>query len=614
MGCLLVTTPTMMIPAQAATIQETSKEALPEQIITTLEILKRDSQGKLNLSNKVTRAQFSQMIVNASQYKDKVGTNTSTSLYKDVKKTYWAAPYIKIAVNNGWMTGNIYGQFRPTSYITLQEAVNAVVALLGYENSDFQGNKSTAKMNLYTSKDLDTNINKSKGQILTRKDCMNLFYNVLVAETKAKEIYAKTLGYEIDSNGDVNYLALVNDKMKGPIIGMPGWAKKIPFAISSGTFYRNGTKSSASAMKKYDVLYYSKSLRTVWAYSNKVTGRYEAALPSKLSPEQITIAGRTYDIGSQDVSYSLSTMGQYDIGDNISILLGKDDTVVGVVKAGNVNTTVGGVVISVEKRTNSDDDKEESLVSYIKVVDSSGIEHEYECDTEKLSKGDAVQISYVSGKIVVNKLTMSSISGRVNSTGNKIDTYKFAEDIRILDMKYELYTVIPKSRIANVYLNIAAIKYYKLNSDNEITDLILWDVTGDIYKYGILLNGLEVGQTGTYEVDIDGTKRTEVTARYALGSTGQGPAAFEYTNNQLTAIRMLSGTDVSAVTGLTIMSGQQTYTLSDKLVVYLVEDGKYYKTTLSKVSNLNNYKLKAYYDRNENYGGRIRIIEARAKK
>ena len=58
-----------------------------------------------NLGSSVTRAEFAKMLVSASTFKDEVGTDSANSLYKDVKKNHWAVEYIKIAVEQGWMTG-----------------------------------------------------------------------------------------------------------------------------------------------------------------------------------------------------------------------------------------------------------------------------------------------------------------------------------------------------------------------------------------------------------------------------------------------------------------------------------------------------------------------------
>ena len=51
-----------------------------------------------------------------------------------------------------------------------------------------------------------------------------------------------------------------------------------------------------SSIQVQDVLYWSKSMRTVWAYSDKATGTLEALSPSASAPTSVTVAGKTYAI------------------------------------------------------------------------------------------------------------------------------------------------------------------------------------------------------------------------------------------------------------------------------------------------------------------------------
>lgn len=612
--------PTAFTPAKvkaAASSQSFNKKDLPEQVVTTLGIMTRDSKGSLNLTKTVTRAQFAKMLVYASPYKDKIGRNANTALYKDVKKNHWAAPYIKIAVAQGWMGANLSGKFRPGAAITLQEAVNGIVGLLGYKNEDFQGNKDSAKMALYKGEDIDTHITKKSTQKITRKDAMNLFYNTLIADTKEKQVYAVTLGYTLDAAGDMDYLTLVDNKMKGPVIASKTWTKQIPFSTKNAVFYRNGTKSKAASIKLYDVLYYSKNLKTIWAYSDKVTGKYSAVSPNRLTPKQVTIAGKTYDIGDQEAAYQLSTLGPYDIGDNITLLLGKDKTVVGVRGTIQNNTIIGGLVIEKGKRENSGKDEDASIGTYIRMVDATGVEHEYDCDTEKISVSDPVQISFIGDKTIVNPIELYSMYGKVDEKAEKLGTYKFAEDVNILDYKNGIYKTITKKRLAGINLYSADIRYYHLNDSNEITDLILWDVTGDIYDYGILLEANEGGYVpnvyGNYTYEINGTRSAASTNVKFGVDQASGPAQFAFDNGKLVGLKTLGYVEVTALSEKEVFNGKETKTIADEAVFYLYKDGSYYQTELSKVADLKKYDLKAYYDQSVLRGGRVRIIVAKAK-
>lgn len=301
-----------------------------EKVIKSLGVMETVIKKNGDSSDYVTRAEYAQMLINLSVYKDTVGSTTDMSVFQDVKKSYKGASYIEFAVSNEWMSGYLNGKFQPKKAITLQEAVNGVIHLLGYSDSDFQSDKEAEKMSIYTSLKLNENITKKKTEKLTRKDCMNLFYNTLKATTKDKVVYATKLGYKINADGDVEYLNVVNNEMDGPIIAESNWNSQIPFDVSIATYYRDDYISSAGAIQAQDVLYYSKELNTIWAYSEKVTGVLKKVSPSRLNPTEITLGKKTYAIASQDMSYRFSTQGGLEVGDIITILLGKDDKIVGV--------------------------------------------------------------------------------------------------------------------------------------------------------------------------------------------------------------------------------------------------------------------------------------------
>ena len=93
--------------------------------VRALGIISGDNAGSMNLTSNVTRAEFAKMMISASVYKDEMGEEVASSLYSDVKKDNWAVEYIRVAVENGWLTGYSDGTFRPNSFIKYEEAATA---------------------------------------------------------------------------------------------------------------------------------------------------------------------------------------------------------------------------------------------------------------------------------------------------------------------------------------------------------------------------------------------------------------------------------------------------------------------------------------------------------
>ena len=69
------------------------------------------------------------------------------TLYKDVPGSSQWAPYVRIAVQQGWINGYTDGTFRPDNTVTLEEACTAALKLLGYKMTDLNGVFPTAQLN-----------------------------------------------------------------------------------------------------------------------------------------------------------------------------------------------------------------------------------------------------------------------------------------------------------------------------------------------------------------------------------------------------------------------------------------------------------------------------------
>ena len=224
------------------------------QTVRALGIMQGDGSGNLNLSNSVTRAEFAKMLVAASSYHDTISEEaTGYSLFQDVKSSHWASEYIKTAVEAGWLVGYTDGTFRPDQGVTLEEACTALLRLLGYESADLAGSFPQAQLSKASALGLRDQVSASQGSKLTRRECMYLFYHLMIADTKDGQVYATTLGYTV-TNGEVDYMAIVAENLSGPYVAT---SSQISLPFTAATVYRDGNVSTLSALNTYDVYYYS---------------------------------------------------------------------------------------------------------------------------------------------------------------------------------------------------------------------------------------------------------------------------------------------------------------------------------------------------------------------
>lgn len=605
----------LTLPAGAVS-QSTALET-----VRALGIMAGDSQGNLNLSSAVTRAEFVTMMTAASSYKDTVGSGYGVSLFKDVKSSHWASEYIRLAVEQNWMTGYTDGTFRPGRTITLEEACTALLRLLGYDASTLAGSFPTAQLSKAGAVGLLDDVTAKQGQTLTRQDCVTLFYNLLLADTKDGPVYGTTLGYTIKNN-EVDYATVVSADTKGPYVASVSRTLELPFSAASATVYRDGDLSSQSQVQQYDVYYYNSGLRTVWVYSDRATGTLTDLSPSKTAPTSATVAGVTYSIGSSTASYKLSSQGQFSQGDVVTVLLGMDGDIVDVVSAQNSETTYYGVVVASSKAASSSSTSSSSTTSaqaQTQVACSDGTVRTFYHDGGAQSVGKLVSVTVTQSGTQLSAISKRSLSGTVNSAGTRFAGYSFADNVEILDTDGDGgYARIYPSRLAGYSLTDDDVLFYSLDSTGSIDCLILDEATGDTYTYAFVTQATSKTDgnnlSGSYTYLQNGQSHT-VSGQQTY-SVKVGGARLTFSDNgALKGMRQLSSVNLTGLTSLTATAGSSKYALAEDVMVLLRDSGQqgYYPTTLSAI-NSTDYSLVGWYDnQGASAGGRIRILVATKK-
>ena len=589
------------------------------QVLAALDIMVGDDEGNLALDRTVTRAEFTKMTVAASTSRDTVGDTVAVKPYPDVPQTHWAAPYIKAAVDLNLVQGDLYGNFNPNQKITLAEGVTILLRLLGYSDSDFTGLWPAGQMAQYRALGLDEGVSCGQNDYMTRRDCLYLFYNLMVTKDKSGTYHLNTLEPTlnlVNADGELDRVALVNSAMEGPVVASSGWQSKIPFAAGSATVYRNGSTSSLDNIQAQDVVYWSESMRTIWAHSDKVTGLLEAISPSAAAPTSVTVAGKSYTIETTEAAYALSDLGSYAVGDRVTLLLGRNGGVAALGEAQTDSDLIYGVITQVENLPYDDGDNDSYTARTITVVATDGNAYRYQCSATGLKEGDLVRVVAGNNQLEVKRLTEMGLTGKMNATGTRLGDYVLADDIQIIDT-YEGCTPIRvyPERLAGVEFTEDMVRYYVLNSDGQITHLILDDVTGDIHQYGVITDMMEINMdmevSSTYTFDVGGQTQvfssSNTVYKLVLGPC-QVKMESDTTVERLYNLSSRRLESVSVADKMAVGDNRQ-YRLSDQVAVYVYEKGQYMPSSLSRVAE-GDYVLTGWYDKTESAGGRIRVIIA----
>ena len=498
----------LVVPASAA------NNNTAVQFAVTLGAMDNTQTGALNAA--VTRGAFARMLVAFSTFRESVGAQgTVGTLYTDVPGTSPWAPYIRIAVQQGWLNGYTDGSYRPDNAVTLEEACTAVLKLMGYKMTELNGSFPNAQLNKASEIGLRTNLEHKPGEAMNYEDCAALLYNALTANTASGSAYGTSLGFTV-SNGQVDGSTVLMSSLQGPFVA--GADTQLPFAPVA--VYRNDKVSPSAELNQYDVYYYSESLQTVWIYTRKAAGRITAVSPSASAPTAITVAGSSYTLGSTAVASQVSSLNGGGVGQVVTLLLGMNNEAAGIVTGQEADEVFYGVVQSATRSLVEENGAD--VLQNVSVLCTDGITRSVNVDKSlNFPTGWLVQITVNSDGESVKSISGKSTSGTVNADATALGNAQLADDVEILDTTSGgVAGTVRPSRLSGVTLSDSDVRYYTTNAAGQIDRLILKDVTGDLWKYGVLddiknlaanyadiktlLSSSNTGtNTGTGDIDVD---------------------------------------------------------------------------------------------------------------
>jgi len=416
---------------------------------------------------------------------------------------------------------------------------------------------------------------------------------------------------------DMDYTEIVSYGLKGPYTAGADGQMVLPFAPAGASVYLDGTLSSAEKVKQYDIYYYNTSLQVVYVYTDRAAGIYTAASPSPAAPASVTVAGKTYSLGTSEAKYKLSTLGGCSAGDVVTLLLGMDGTVADVLTGAEVEAEYYGVVQGAEIA--ADPVSGAAVNTHLTMACTDGNTYTFQLPASgRFSVGNVVSVSISGGEVTAKQLSRKTLSGSVNKAGTQLGEYALADGIQILDASDAgRCAAIGAARLAGCTLSGSQVRYYVLDENGAISRLILDDATGDTWSYGYMISastnesGGGLALSGTYRYVVDGRESTLNTNNKAYPVRAGGFAVcYDADGSAIQALKNLASVKLTELGANTAMAENKKFALAEDVQVYLKQDGGYYLTDLSGI-NASDYRLSGYYDDfGCPAGGRIRVIVA----
>ncbi len=443
-----------------------------------------------------------------------------------------------------------------------------------------------------------------------------------------------TVFVKYNQAGDIDYISYQKGEMKGPVTVMSLQTLADFDLNSSSVFMKNGSKVSKSEITLNDIVYYSKDLNMVLAYSKKITGIYQNASPNRDSLTSVTVSGTSYKIESVKAFNKLSSGGIFEYGDTVTLLLGKDGEVADVISP--ENTVLYGYLTGTGTDEFTDPDLNKYTSNYFTLVTPEGNSYKYASKSNYSNlKNSVVKVTFSDSLAYATSFSeQKNLYGTFNwnnrllDSGNSESDHVLANNVNILDVSTTssanagLYTTVFPKRLDGVHLSSGNILFAGFNSQNEIDTLIVKNITGDMYSYGVLIDsnttnsGMNVSGNYTYMV---GSQQKSFATQGSAYNTGKNQGVqleISPTGSVLgmTALAKTQGVAKNLSAAL-FETSTNIYKVSDTVSVYKrsFSDGYSLIPLTDLIENIDLYSVTGYYDTNSNGGSRIRVIVATVK-
>ncbi|MBR5236011.1 MAG: S-layer homology domain-containing protein [Clostridia bacterium] len=586
------------------------------EVLSALSIMEGDPSGNMRYSDKVSRAECAKIVVASSTYRNMVEMDKKSSPFLDVTYQHWAAPYVTTGIKYGLFKGYMDATFRPSNTVLLEEALVMFLRILGYTDEDMGNDWPYSQIETARKAGLLNNLSKSAGQELNRYDIATIAFNALSSNPK---------------NSDKTLMSNFNTTIGPKTVTSSTWYQDFD-ADSSLTIIKDGERASLSDVKINDIVYYMEEYATALVYSKKITGIYEDAQPNKNLPSSVTVSGVTYNLEGTNALSKLSSGGKFNYGDSITLLMGKSGGIADIVDS-SASAQLGEKIYGFLTAAGT----KESTVSgtkvikpYVRIILTSGETLEY--ITEKNYDSLVNQVVAVKLNNSIATLTRMNTSYDISGTftwgsgTNKLGSYQLADDAKIIETstveenETAIVTSVYPQRLNGIKIANRDVLYVSKNSVGNIDGLILNDVTGDGYTYGIMTKVSNTNSdrslSGSYEYLSDGITTTFSTQN-KIFNVSYGQAVQIATDGReissLVSLSSISGKKISNISGSVITIDGKDYILWDKVQIYvkkqLSAQSSYTMITMDELVEMaDEYNVSAFTDRPMSSGGRIRII------
>ena len=240
------------------------------------------------------------------------------------------------------------------------------------------------------------------------------------------------------------------------------------------TIIKNGAKIDASKLKKYDVVTLDAANRQAIVSDTKLSGKYQTDSTTYSHPSQVKILGKEFEVSSE----AAATFKDMKLNDYITLLFDADGNVAAAYPKKDVSAEMQGIVTKI--------DAEKATVTLTNGLTLRDIPIAKDVKTDVM--GRLVTVSQSGdGADLIRRTLSGKTAGNWSVAEGKLGSNAVSSKVRVYEevLSGAPLNAINVSDIDLTSVPASQIKYTVQDNAGTVTNIVLGDVTGESWIYGI---------------------------------------------------------------------------------------------------------------------------------
>lgn len=590
------------------------KEAV--ELLSALEVINGDENGYFNPEAAISRAEFAKIaciVTGNKAVADKSG------VFTDLGEGYWANGYINKAAQEKIILGYPDGTFKPESTISYSEALAVLCRILGFREENVGYNYPENFYSKARELELIRGVNFDLNGNISRKDAALFVARALNCDMNSSSSSKEKLLSKMSYTKSDEVVILATKAQDSSV-------QSDEVATSQGTYKTKIDLSSYAG--KSGKLYFNSSNEVLSIEpTDKTVDTYTV---SEVSNDYITAGGaKLYFDDYMTFYYELSKTNYMSIKNSL-----KSGDKILVAHSSNSANEYAVVIKDVTKKkagdskyalllSTSEKTEDKTKKYYAKLLLSSGVEAEYQTDKnyDKL-KGGAVKIETDSKEIVSLYLQKDKqLTGNINRGENKIGSYYYSDDLKIVDVSYvpenyKDYDAVAKfislADTDKTVLKKSESVFYTTDAAGKVDFLITRGFIDSGYSYGIVEEAKVTGSSTSYVFDCQGEESTYFMRAVNSSIKSGSPARAIIQGGAMLEIKPLQfvkrASEIKSLNDDEITLSSDSYTLYSECGFYIERDKKYDSISIDDIDISAVKTVQLFSDNSADKDADIRIV------